>query len=311
MKTAHEIIQMAHAGTLKPGVYYDIPAKEYHAIPFYSSSFLKKFRENPAAALLPFKPTRYTIRGQAGHAWILEGPDAFWSEFAILPDDAPKKPTAIQVNAKKPSDATLHAIDWWADFTLKADGKTVLPSEDLLIIQECDAVLKNYPPSRNKLLAKKNQPEVTIFWQDAHSGAWCKARLDLMPDKETKSIFDLKLVSDATEYGFYWKTIIGMNGFLQAGHYVKGLRKAGLDIDRFYFLGCLTDEPYTPVVQYPSPGLLQFGIDESERLISLDMSIKKSDKPYPNYKLPGHLWNINELDWLDLVHEAEMPSKRI
>jgi exodeoxyribonuclease VIII len=308
---AQGILDLFNAGILKGGIFTDLPAADYHALPFYSSSFLKRFKENPAGALLPFTPTKYTIRGQAGHAWILEGPDAFYSEFVVLPDDAPKKPTSKQREAKKPSDDTLSAIDWWDMFAEQAVGKTIISSEDFTIIQECDKVLKSFRPSRNKLLLKNNQPEVSIIWQDTHTGAWCKARYDLLPDANTKSIFDLKLVSDATEYGFYWKTIIGMNCYLQAGHYVKGLRVHDYDIDRFYFLGALTAEPYTPVVYYASPGLLQHGIDESERLISLCESIKKSGQPFPNYKLPAHLWDIKELDMLYLVHEAELPTKRI
>lgn len=102
---------------------------DYEALPGLNQSRARSLLITPATFRWecdnPTEPTDDMIAGTVAHILVLE-PESFADRFVVVPEDAPAKPTSRQVNAKKPSEDTLKAIDWWADFNVKAAGKEVL-----------------------------------------------------------------------------------------------------------------------------------------------------------------------------------------
>lgn len=51
-----------------------------------------------------------------------------------LPDDAPRRPSSVQRNAKKPSPETIAAINWWDEWEAAHAGKITVSNEDRFIL---------------------------------------------------------------------------------------------------------------------------------------------------------------------------------
>lgn len=68
--------------------------------------------------------------GTLTHLSVLE-PNEYAKKTVVRPSDAPRKPTEVQRNAKKPSEDTIAAIKWWDDWNANNAGKTELTQEDV------------------------------------------------------------------------------------------------------------------------------------------------------------------------------------
>lgn len=79
--------------------------------------------------LAPQKETEALRIGKLTHMFVLE-PELFTSSVVCTPEDAPKKPTQKQREAKKPKAETLEAIAWWDNFDQISAGKTVADRDE-------------------------------------------------------------------------------------------------------------------------------------------------------------------------------------
>lgn len=77
----------------------------------------------------PRKETAALRMGTLVHMATLE-PELFHLQLMVIPEDAPKKPTEKQRNAKKPKAETLEAIAWWDNFNEQAKGKTLVDADE-------------------------------------------------------------------------------------------------------------------------------------------------------------------------------------
>ena len=77
----------------------------------------------------PRKDTPALRIGTLTHMLVLQ-PDLFTSSVICTPDDAPKKPTQKQREAKKPKPETLEAIAWWDNFEQASLGKMVVAVDE-------------------------------------------------------------------------------------------------------------------------------------------------------------------------------------
>ena len=115
------------------------PIETYHANPAVSHSKLRFFAGNFAATYkakhidhsIPEDESEAFTFGSYFHALALEGQEATDKRFAVLPTGAPKRPTAKQLTAKKPSPDTLAAIAWWDDFGKQIEGKELIDADDV------------------------------------------------------------------------------------------------------------------------------------------------------------------------------------
>lgn len=162
------------------GTIYDEPIAEYHGSNAVSKTRLDVFRRNPELYRRIFvsktatKPaaTEAMIFGNACGCWALEGVQSYTQRYIILPEDAPKRPTKAQINAKNPSTDSLKAMEWWGDFNRRSEGKTILTPEDQQLVLRChEALLRD---ARWVELTKSGRPEVTFRIQGEHFPVQCR-----------------------------------------------------------------------------------------------------------------------------------------
>jgi exodeoxyribonuclease VIII len=270
---------------LPPGIYKDIPAEQYHALPYVSSSFLKKFRSNPASALLPVEQTPSMILGSASHAYSLEGDAEFLAGFVVAPSGINKR-----TNAGK---------EEWASFELANQNKTILTVEQAQAVFGIDKSLKSHPLA--SLLLKRGNPELTLIWDDPTTGLRCKARIDL--DPERRALIDYKTCADVAKFE---RQMVSLNYPIQAAHYSNGATICELHHDTFIFLAAETSEPYPVRCGYLSPDYMTWAKDETRRLMVMVAECKESGV-YPNYEIPRHIMSIKQITPADLLEEFELP----
>lgn len=137
----------------KFGEIFDEPIEEYHAKGAISKSKLDVFRQSPAlfkkqyiTKELPRQTTAALIMGSAVDALALEGLPAYNAKFITEPDDAPKKASKREINAKRgQSEATVASLAWWANFEAEAKGKTVLSEKEAALAKRCADALHANP----------------------------------------------------------------------------------------------------------------------------------------------------------------------
>ena len=107
----------------------------YDAVPGVSQSRLRPFLKSVAHGVeslkTPMKQTDAMLLGVLAHAWALEGKFAIDKRYAVVPAGAPKRPTKVQLNAKKPSEETLAAIAWWSAFEKDNAGLEIVDADML------------------------------------------------------------------------------------------------------------------------------------------------------------------------------------
>lgn len=176
--------------------------------------------------------------GRAFHCAVLE-PDVFASSYVVLPGDAPQKPTAAMLNAKKPSPESLQRQEWWREWGEANRGKCELKAADYDRAQRMADSVRAHPVAAGLLVG--GEREVTFRWQDEQSGIACKARADLYLAGEY--LMDLKSCRDASPEGFA-RAVASYLYDLQCQHYVNGIQSAGDAIRWFVFLAVESEAPY-------------------------------------------------------------------
>lgn len=200
------------------GIYYDLPAEQYHADPALSSSGLKKLMKNPleywdSSPLNPDREPEDTIalkNGRAFHVMLLE-PEKFSEEFQIK--------SGVKTTTMK-------------GMVGEGDYKDMLNA--------VKAVRQSPLLSR---LCAGGKPEVSIFWRDAETGIMCRVRFDYLTPNwglDYKTITDIskeKLAHAVADYGYD----------ISAAMYLEGMRSADMGgHNNFVLLFQTKKRPYIP-----------------------------------------------------------------
>jgi exodeoxyribonuclease VIII len=193
---------------METGIYAGISNEDYHAGPGISKSGLDLVARSPLhywqGYLNPRRDQREETAamrlGTAIHTMILE-PDTFRSRYALIPAEAPRRPTVTQLNAKKPSEDTLTAIAWWEEFDARNADKTIISADDYATVQAIAVGVWGSPLA--KAIFKGGVAEQSVFWTDPETGVLCKCRPDwLCEPNPNYAILDLKSAADAGPDGF-------------------------------------------------------------------------------------------------------------
>ena len=184
---------------------------EYHACPEFSSSQLKDMLRSGAHfyskhIIKEFEreSKKHLDFGTLAHTLFLE-PEQFQNEFVVLPDDAPKPPTDVMRNAKKPSDESILRVEWWDKFNAE-HGTKITISEELLSGAQRIAnnlrSLSSYADMQNNY----GMAEASIFFNDPVFGLKLRVRPDyhIAPCSDFPNgwIFDVKTSNDARPFKF-------------------------------------------------------------------------------------------------------------
>lgn len=228
---------------MKPGLYRDMPFKEYLAVDALSSSGIKKLLRSPAHyqewRRNPPEPTPAMLLGSAFHCLLLE-PESFQGRFCVAP----------QVNGRtKDGKAALEA------FAALSEGKAVLSVVDMETLTAMrDSAMKL---ATVEALVHDRETELSIFWDDPEYGFPCKARLDLRCSI-LPGIVDLKTCEDASPDGF-GRQCWNMGYDIQASHYTAGAATVGWGDHNFYFLAVEKKPPYLAAVYAADEDFIRIG----------------------------------------------------
>ena len=217
---------------------------KYHLNRIKGSSFYKKIFSKTLLHALTDKSetTDAMILGSAIHCAILE-PERFEREFITLPDDAPRRPTSAQVNAKKPSEDSIKQIAWWKDFDAFADGKTILDKNDLATVMGMKEAVLSHPLASQMLSG--GEAEYSYYSKDPVTGIETKCRPDYHAGG---SLIDIKSTSDASFEGFA-KQIGNLAYHLQAAFYLDVFNQSqGTNYTDFHFIAVENKAPYAVAI---------------------------------------------------------------
>ncbi len=262
-----------------PGLYPDLPIETYHSNccdgPSVSASVLHKMLAACPAIMwessylnpnrVPEAATSSFDLGRAAHALTLGEPE-FARYFIVLPEDVPSRPSKRQRNAKKPSQDTMDAIDFWD--AVNAAGKTLVKSEQFAEIVAMSQAQRRSPQVARAFIDGK--PECSLVWLDAETGVWLKSRPDWLPHdpatrvlsqfKTCRSIEPRKLSMDAFSYGYHLAAALE----LDAVRAVLGVEPAGIA-----HVCQEKKNPYLAELRLFTPDQIEFGRREYRRALRM------------------------------------------
>jgi len=210
----------------EPGIYFNMPDAEYHAIPALSNSGIKYLASSPMLfwAKSWMNPNReeedreHQILGRAYHCRLMEGLAAFEARFAVLPDKAEYKDLlvtdddirkALKDAGEKPrsgnkSERILQLLgvdpsaNIWdsivAEHAFANEGKAYITAEQWKRL-EIAAYMIDRDPELSKAFSG-GHPEVALFWYCPTTGVPMKARVDYL---KTRAMIDLKSFGNQRE----------------------------------------------------------------------------------------------------------------
>jgi hypothetical protein len=287
-------------------IWLDMPAEQYHAIRAMSATGLKRMRRSPAHYFgltldprrPPDEPTPAMINGTVVHCCTFE-PDKVDTMFAVVPDGAPRRPSSLQRNAKKPSPETLDAIAWWDDFNERTMGCQVIEAQALAMARLQASALRALPDFG--ALLSDGYGEASVFWIDEETGELCKCRPDwTSPAGDGAILADGKTTQDASPEGFA-KSIWNLDYPLQAAHYTDGFMAAtGKTVHGFVFGAVESAWPHQAAAYMVDDEVMAWARRENRRLLNLYAECKRTGHwpGYPQTVMPITMpaWAYKEIN---------------
>lgn len=242
-----------------------MPAEEYFAVDAVSNSALKEFARSPwhYRNRVEKAPTAAMLAGTLAHCAILE-PAAFADRYAVKPaghDGRTKEGKAW---------AEAHA------------GREIISAEQQATAEAQRAAVMAVPELA--ALLADCYTETSVFWVDADTGLYCKARPDVvhtLPDGRA-ILADLKTTADESPDGFA-RAVWNFGYFRQAAHYSKGYTAAtGRDVAAFVFAAVSSAQPVLAVPYMLDDDAMQRGRDSCADLLRRMAECRATDE-WPAY----------------------------
>lgn len=163
-----------------------------------------------------------------------------------------------------------HSIKW-ADYIpgyRKAVrlGKSIIKESDVARVNRMAEVVAKDDLASALLMS--GTPEMTIVWQDDVTGAWCRARPDVLPDMRA-IVPDVKSSIDGSPVSFE-KSADKFRYLHSAAFYLDGLNAVfGEEERKFVFIVIEKDEPFTVTIYQADEGDIELARIENRRAINL------------------------------------------
>ena len=258
-----------------PGLYHGVPEKTYLDLTHASRSDLQLILRSPAhyyaARRDPDRPvddnTPAKRAGKILHTCILE-PDKFDKRFVVVPEDAPRRPSITQRNAKNPSGDTLFAIDWWDSFNHNNQDREIIGSDEWDKYHKISKAVRTHPEISGWMA--EGYAEVTIIAKDEETGLLCRARPDFVTALNQMTIMlDLKSAEDARPDAFM-KSAWNYGYFHQHIWYRDCFEKAtGAPPDLFLLAPFEKEPPYAVKLYEPAEDSLERASQDNRRALRL------------------------------------------
>jgi hypothetical protein len=275
------------------GVKQAVDAADYHRSLGVTKSGLLMLMKSPAhyyhwLTSEPDPSTRAMNKGTATHTLLFE-PHKWNDEIAVVPPDAPDRPTKAMLEAAKPSAASQERVAWWSKFESENEGKCIINAEEEADARAMvEAVLK-HEEILPLLKHKSAQAEVSISAVEEIGGLSipCKMRCDLLTE-DGKTMVDLKTAQDASQEGFS-KAFMSRGYWMQAAHYIATARLAGIPVERFIFVAVESTAPYSVALYELDAKSLEKAFTIRKRLLETLVQC------YATGKFPAYAKGINSL----------------
>jgi exodeoxyribonuclease VIII len=228
--------------------------------------------------------------GKAFHGSLLE-PDEFTRTYAVLPEDAPARPTKAMLNAGKPSANSLARQDWWREWEAKNGARVVLPAADYDRAQRMGDTVRAHPIAAGLIVG--GDREATLRWLDADTGMKCKARIDNLIRKEF--MVDAKSCIDASPEGFA-RAAASYRYDAQAAHYMDGARECAEAVDYYIVLAVESEPPYVCVPYFFGP------VEEQRGWALRQRAIRKQAECLRTGQWPGYADTLTQLTFPTWAH---------
>lgn len=229
----------------EPGVYPDVSARDYHQWDAVSSSMLARLLNGtPADVQTPWKDTDDLRLGRLVHSLLLER-DGLDMNWAFMPE----------LNLRKKDDRAER--DRFVEEHESA-SREVADADTLEQAKAIAASVLNDPVCA-EILGGKGKSEVSLVWDDKHTGLRLKARVDWLTAYRGRATHvDLKTAKSAAP----WKFSYAMkdHGYdLRAFHYLQGAKHAPTKmakanaVDRdFIFIAVEKEAPFNLGIFQPT-----------------------------------------------------------
>lgn len=274
-----------------PGIYSQVPEENYFAWKGVSQSLLKELGKSflhfsHALKSSGKKPSSGMRKGTGLHRaiWDLEG---FKDKAARLP-----KGFTLAKNADKEEFARLSETlgeDWI--FRAQEYDAIVGMAEEALKHKDVQTIVENVHPEHQELTFVDVDERLGLDWK-------LKGRADaVIPDLGW--VLDIKTTTDASPGGFA-KSIANYGYFLQAAHYVEGLRSMGAK--SFKWIAIENEAPYAVGLYELTPEHFKIGQEYRDFLIrKLAHGIEKRllgehyTRGFNSLAIPK--WALNDLEY--------------
>jgi len=265
------------------GLVKDLPFADYLAVDAVSSSGLKHAARSAwhYKNRIELKQTRPMLCGSLAHCAVLE-PGALAQRYAVVPDNAPRRPSRMQWEAKKPSADSMEAMRWWTEFQDEVGQREIITADEFATTQAQLQAIADNPYAADIL--SQGYGESSVFWIDEGTGLYCKARPDWvrpMGGRKVK-LADLKSTADESPSGF-GRISARLRYDIQQSQYVEGFERAtGLEVVEFVFIAVTSAAPVLCVPYTLTDELAEQGRDERRQLLELIAQCQR-DNTWPAY----------------------------
>lgn len=240
---------------------------DYLAMPALSNSALKRLRKSPAHFIAGDDPEAEQkpslLRGSLLHTMVLE-PSQIECRYVVKPDG--------MSFSNKDGKAWRDAVPAGVEIVTAAEMRSAKrQAENLRSIPEIGALLDS------------GRAEVSFFWVDEQTGAYCKGRADWVFRSESGVVLlDLKTAEDASEAGF--ERACGRYGYhMQAAWYSQGWEAAtGEPVLGFVFGAVESGWPHIASPYMVDDNGFEKGRAECRRLLDLHAQCIESGR-WPGY----------------------------
>lgn len=248
------------------GIFYNMPAPQYHGAPGVSNSMLKHLARSPAHLKTylkqPSEQTPAMLFGSVVHQLLLEPDKApFWAVHPMGLDGRSKE-----------------GKEWKA----RVGDQPILDQAEWQNIQGAVANVQSHPTARLALAAGRS--EVSVFRRfNLGRSVLRRARIDFV--NNGNALVDLKTTDDARPDAFA-RTIFNMRYHVQAAYYLDiwndSLPAGETPKDTFVFIAVEKNAPYAVSVFDLSRAAINEGRKEYIRLLQLYMECREQDH-WPAY----------------------------
>lgn len=185
-----------------------------------------------------------------------------------------------------------------------AAGQVPVLAHEYADVQNMADALRAHPVASALFNPAAGSPEQSLFWTDAETDVWCRARLDWLPDATDRRmvIADYKTCASA-ELGHIERAVHSYGYHQQAAFYVDGVKALGLaDDPAFVFVFQEKTAPYLITVVQLDPEAERIGRAENRKAIDIYRRCKATDN-WPGYSEDIEL--ISLPPWVERRHQTE------